>query len=177
MDDGHPQVGENLGLEPAAVLLGGLHPLRVLLVHRRADHIHLPPLGHLFPGKGEEPLPLVPVDQVGGHRGAPRWQLVQHRQVQVPVDHQRQGPGDGGGGHHQHVGVEALPPLGRQGGPLAHPEAVLLVGDHQAQAGEVHPLAEQGVGAHQQVGLPRRQAFPAGPLLGGGHGPGEQVHH
>ncbi len=68
-------------------------------------------------------------------------------------------------------------PLGRQGGPLAHPEAVLLVGDHQAQAGKSTPSLSRAWVPTSRVGLPRRQAFPAGPLLGGGHGPGEQVHH
>ena len=68
------------------------------------------------------------------------------------------------------------PGLGRQRRPLGHAEAVLLVGDHQAQIGVVHPLGQEGVGADEQIQLPRRQGgeqLLPGPAL---HRPGEQAH-
>ena len=176
VDDAHPEVREDLGLQGVAVLLRGLHALGVGLVHGGADDVHLPPLAHLLPDEAVEPLALVLPDEEGLHRGPARGELVDHRQVQVPVDHQGQGPGDGGGGHDQHVGPPGSPALGGEGRPLVHAEAVLLVGDHQAQAGKVHRVGQQGVGAHDEVGLPPLQSAPAGPLLGGGHGPGEEVH-
>ena len=97
VDNSHPQIGKDLFLELAAILLRRLQSLRVLLVHRRADNIHLAALGHLLPDKGIQPRPLVLPDQIGSHRGAPRGKLVNDRQIQVPIDHQRQGPGNGGG--------------------------------------------------------------------------------
>ena len=63
--------GEHLLLEAAAVLLGGLHTLLVLLVYRGADDIHLPPLGHLLADKAIQPPALVLPHQIGGHRGPP----------------------------------------------------------------------------------------------------------
>ena len=67
-------------------------------------------------------------------------------------------------------------PLGGQGGPLGHPEPVLLVGHHQAQPCELHPLGEEGVGADDQVDLPGGQGLPDFFLGRRGEGAGEQPH-
>ena len=60
------------------------------------------------------------------------------------------------------MGPYALfPRLGGEGRPLVHPEAVLLVGNDQAKAVEVHRVRQEGVGAHDEVRLSRLQALPA----------------
>ena len=58
----------------------------------------------------------------------------------------------------------------RQAGPLGHPEAVLLVGDHQGQAGKFHPLGKQGVGADAQVDAAVSKLLVEGALFLGGKG-------
>ena len=131
MDNSHTQVREDLVLEGPAKLLGGLHAFLVLLVHGGADDVNLPPQAHLLAHEAVEPLALVLPDEHGVHRGASRGQLVDDRQVQVPVDHQGQGPGDGGSRHDQHMRPKIPATLGGEGGSLVHAEAMLFVGDDQ----------------------------------------------
>ena len=128
-------------------------------------------LGGLFADKGVDPGPLVLPHQEGVDALAARGQLVDDREVQVPVEDQGQGPGNGRGGHDQQMGVPALL---RQGGPLGHAEAVLLVGHHQTEIGKARRLGNQGVGAHDQIRLMGGDGGPGVLLLGRGHGARQQ---
>ncbi len=91
------------------------------------------------------PRRLRPHDRA--HRAPPRRQLVDHRQLQIAVNRQRERARDRRRGHHQHVRVTAL---GRQGRALHHPEAVLLVDHHQPERGVREPLLKERVGADDQ---------------------------
>ena len=185
VEQSHPQLRKDLFLELPGVDLhrlqvhqAGRGPVPGALLHRRADDIGLPALSGLFADKVVHPLTLALPHHKGLHRDAARGELVNDGHVQVTVDDQRQGAGDGGGGHDQHVGGRGLRcrPFGGQRRPLGHAEPVLLVSDDQPQAGEVHPLRQQGLGAHRQVHLPGAQGGPGRPLFSRGHGAGEQGH-
>ena len=128
MEQGHPQVREDGLLQGLGPGLGGAEALVLPLLDGGADDVDLVALGGLLADEGVDPGPLVLPDQEGVDGLAARGQLVDDREVQVPVEDQGQGPGDGGGGHDQQMGVL---PLLRQGGPLGHAEAVLFVGDDQ----------------------------------------------
>ena len=65
-------------------------------------------------------------------------------------------------------------PLLRQGSPLAHAEAVLLVGDHQAQVCIFQAPGDEGVGADGEVDLPVGQLLRDGPFRSGPGGAGQQ---
>ena len=79
----------------------------------------------------------------------PGGKLVDDRYVQVSVEGHGQGPGDGRGRHHEDVG--RLGGLEPQPCPLVHPEAVLLVDDHETEAGEDHIVLDDRVGADQDI--------------------------
>ena len=184
MDKGHPQVGEHLSFQCLGVCghrlqvgqtAKGVLPVRVLL-YGGADNVGLTALGHQLAHKAVHPLPLVLPHHKGLHRRAAGGQLVDDRHVQISVHDEGQGTGDGGGGHDQHMGPQTAVRLGRQGRTLGHAEAVLLVGDDQPQLVKFHALAQQGVGAHHQVHLARRQGRLCLPLFGGLHAAGEQPH-
>ena len=125
--------------------------MRRLTLHRRADEIRLISLIQMLFDITEGPLPYRAVDEVGADGPAAGGQLIDDRDLQVAVDDHGQGAGDGGGGHDQHMGVLSLLP---QGGPLLHPEPVLLIGDDQPQIRKGGVIGEEGVGADAEVDLP-----------------------
>jgi len=96
----------------------------------------------------------------------PRGHLVDDRDVQIPIDGHRERSGDGGRRHDQHVRVGAL---GAQGGALHDPEAMLLVDDREAELPELHPLLDEGMGADDDVDLPRLDLPGDLPLLRAAH--------
>ena len=125
VDESHPQVGKDFGLQllriggdgleirvgsfssrfaPAPFISGTGDLGRLALLHGGADDIGLTALAHQLADEIVHPLPLVLTHDKGVHRGAARGQLVDHREVQVSVDDEGQGPGDGGGGHDQDMG-------------------------------------------------------------------------
>ena len=173
VDAGHSQMGKDLLLEHFRVLRGGLAVVGdlVVLLHHRADDVRLPAGGDLLVQEFVDPLAVAAGDGEGVDLLPSGGQLVNDRYVQVPVDHQRQGPGDGGGGHDQQMGPV---PFGCQGGPLGHAEAVLLIGDHQAQAAVGHVGGDEGVGADGYLGFPALQGRQDGAPLPDPHGPGEK---
>ena len=67
-----------------------------------------------------------------------------------------------------------LLPLGQKGRPLGDAEAVLLVGNDQAQIGKDRGLGQKGVGADDQVKFPVRQLLPQFLLFCGAQGAGQQ---
>ena len=64
--------------------------------------------------------------------------------------------------------------FGGQGRPLTDAEAVLLVGDDEAQASKLHAFAEKCVGADHEVDFSGCQGGGGLAFLGGGHGTDEQ---
>ena len=161
------QAGKHLDAEPF-VLLGrraGLDPLRLL--DQWADDVGLVAGGDLV----ADPLPRPPSTSSGPRAQVvvtgvrPGRQLVEHGGVEVAVDGHRRRARDRGGRHDQHVGDGALGPLGPEGGPLLDAEAVLLVDHHDAEGAEGDRLAQQGVGADQDVdGAVGQPGVEPGPL-------------
>ena len=70
--------------------------------------------------------------------------------------------------------MEVTAGFGGQGRPLTDAEAVLLVGDDEAQASKLHAFAEKCVGADHEVDFSGGQGGGGLALLGGGHGTDEQ---
>ena len=192
MEKCHPQIGEHLG--PEGLRVGGhrlqvrtglslcplaaLTPVLRLFLHRGTDDIGLTPLPHQAADKIVHPLALVLMDHIGLHRRAARGQLVDDRHIQVPVYDERQRPRDGRGRHDQHMGGRhpALLRFASQGGPLGHPEAVLLVGHDQGQPPELYLGGDQGMGADDQIDFSGGQGLPGLPLLLLSQPPGEQAN-
>ena len=50
--------------------------------------------------------------------------------------------------------------LGAEAAALGNAEAVLLVGDHEAQGLELGGFGDQGVGAHCHLNFPAQELFP-----------------
>ena len=150
-------------------ILQGRPALGVLRVplHLGADDIGLPPLLHLLCDE------LVGLGPIGGvHHavldGQPvGGQFVDHRDMQVPVQDDGQGPGNGGGAHDQDMGIRAL---FRQPLPLPDPEPMLLVRHRQGQGLILYLLLDQGMGADDQIGLPGGNPAIGLPLLLRRHG-------
>ena len=59
---------------------------------------------------------------------------------------------------------------------MPHTEAVLFVHNGQTQPGELHALAEDGVGAHDEVRFVAPDGSQRGALCSGFHAAGEQGH-
>ena len=83
------------------------------------------------------------------------WRLVEGDQIEIAVSGQGQRAWDRGGGQHQQVGNHAgflvgnPAPSSAQGGPLAHPEPMLLVHDGQGKPRNAQSLFQQRMRAHQ----------------------------
>ncbi len=100
-----------------------------------------------------------------------RRKLIDHRGIELAEGRERQAARDRGRGHDQEVWGG---PLLTQRPTLLDPKAVLLVDDHQRQAGELDLVDQQGMGADEQIDLPRaEQSQQAGPLSPG-RGSGQQ---
>ncbi|MPM41284.1 hypothetical protein SDC9_87934 [bioreactor metagenome] len=177
MDKAHPQVGENLLPQQGRVFGDGLEGRTGFpLLHRRADHVDLTPLSRQAAHEAIHPLPLGFSDEKGLYRAAAWRQLVNHRKIQIAVNHQRQSAGNGRGRHHQNVRQLLPTALLRQRGALIHAEAVLLVGDHQSQPGKGHPLGQKRVRAHRNLHLALGQRFLTPALFRRRQRAGEQLN-
>ena len=94
-----------------------------------------------------------PLGEAGNHRpdaAPPGRRGVDHADVPDAGQRELEGARDGGRGHGQdvHIVLEALQPL-----LVAHPEAVLLVDDQQAQLVEQDVAEQQAVGTDHDVHL------------------------
>ena len=149
--------------------LGGVGQVeRLALFNQWADPIDLTPQFDLRADTLHHLVAARLVEQLGDHRRAPGWQLVQGGNIQVGVVAHGQGARNRRGRHHQQVWLHRLvAQLAAQRQTLGHAKAVLLVDDGQRQVLEMHLLLDDGVGAHHQLCL---AAFHHGqhvtPLLG-----------
>src|SRR6266550_2256056 len=87
-------------------------------------------------------------------------QLVQHGQVEIPVDRLGQRPRDRRGGREQEMRIDALLAQRR---PLPHAEAVLLVDHRESELLERDAFDDEGVRADDDVeraGLEPREDVP-----------------
>ena len=127
---------------------------RLTLFNQGADPVDLPPLCDLRANAGDD-FVLAAVGNHLGHNGrAPRWQLVDHGDVQVRVIAHGQCAWNGRGTHHQHVRLQPLVgELLAQGQALRHAKAVLLVNHRQGQVVELHLLLNHGMRADHQRSL------------------------
>ena len=152
----HAEVPERPAGQFLRVRLHGLEavlpvPL-VILFHQRADDIGLPPGGELVTQKAIHGLALTLAHDARIHRQAAGRHLVNDGQVQIAVEHQRQGTRNGRGAHHQQMrSVRAIPALVEQSGALGHAESVLLVGHAQAQAVIDHIATDERMRAHHHA--------------------------
>src|SRR5437879_7477997 len=115
-------------------LLRRLHGLRFRFLNYRIDYIGLSSELDLSLEKAVDFFDLVIGRVLSDNRLAARGQLVDYRDVKIPIDRQRERAGNGCRRHHQHVWMLALP---RQLESLHDAEAVLLIDDRQAQAAEL----------------------------------------
>ena len=160
------------------VLLGGFQflfarRLVVLVVlHLRADDEDLTPLPHQLADKAVEARAIALVHGEGIHLLPSGGQLVDDRNIQIAVDHQRQRARDRRGGHDEHMG---LFPLADQRRALSDTEAVLLVRDDEAEARIGHVLGKEGVRADDKIVFPRRDRSLRLALFFRAHGTGESA--
>ena len=160
---------ERLGLR-----LGRLRLEHHRLAHQRADHVDLAALADLLADEVIGARALVLADDPGLDRLAAARQLADRRRVQVAVGGQRERPRDRGRRHVEGVRRQTARPLGVERGPLADPEAVLLVDDGDRQLGELDIRLDQRVGADGQAGLPGGESLEVSLALRRRRRPGEQ---
>ena len=161
VEEPHPELREHVALQSGGHLRRGAQVGRLRLFHQRTDDVRLPARRDLG---AEELVDSTPLRLGAGHGDdglAARRQLVEHGDVEVPVQRQGQGARDRRGGHHEHIGPLAL---AAEGGPLGHAEAVLLIHDAEAQPLESHPFLDQRMGADDTADRAargrREQALP-----------------
>ena len=175
MDTADGQLRE-LPCEFFGVLLGRFQfflPGRLLVLvvfHLRADDKDLPPLLGQLADKAVETRAIALVHGKGVHLLPSGRQLVDDRDVQIAVDHQRQCARDRRGRHDEHMRFFSF---SNQRRALAYAEAVLLVRDDQAESRIFHVLAEQGVRPHHQIVFSRRDRGLGRTLFLCAHRPGQ----
>ena len=149
---------------------GGLDPVRSL--DQRADHEGPVAGGHLGPAPAPTPprpragsgATVVTGSRPGGSSSmmvmsrSPKTTMAAVRGMGVAVMTSRSG---------SRPVPSVAPALGPEGGPLLHPEAVLLVDDHHPEGAEADLVGEEGVGADQEVdGAVGQPGVEGGPLGG-----------
>ena len=85
---------------------------------------------------------------------AVRGHLIKNRDVQIRIQHHRQGPGNRCCAHQKHMGRRALV---RERAALLHTEAVLLIHNHGSEVFKGNALLEKRVGTNQNGNLSRFQ--------------------
>ncbi len=152
VDQRQAQIRKDLGAQPFVFLGGRLEVELLRIFDQRVHHVCLPPRADLLADEGEDAGSGALAAQYRPHRAAPGRPLIEHRNVQVAVQRERQRAGNGGGGHDQHVRAGSHL-CERQ--TLPHAEAVLLVHHHQTQPGELHRLLDQRMRSDHQLCLAR----------------------
>ena len=186
MDELHLQIGKDLllklfGITFYRLQIHGWGHQRVSallrLLNCGTDDIGLTPFCYQLSDKVIHSYPLVLPHHIGLHRSPARRKLIDHRYIQISVDHQRQGAGNGRSRHDQHMRrCSGDSPFFCQGGPLRHAKAVLLICDHQSQIFEIYSFREQCVGADGQLSHPKFQQLPGLTPGFGSHGAGKHHH-
>ena len=97
--------------------------------------------------------------------------LIQHRDLQISIDHQRQRARNRRGGHDQQV---RMIPLCRERRPLCDTEPVLLICDNQSQPAELHIIAEQRLCPNEHLCCSGSQIFQDLAPFCGGHRASQQ---
>ena len=161
------------------------HPRRELLVHRRGrlerdllrfldDRIDDVPLAALLDLPVQERHHLVMRRSLAQQRrhGLPsRRAFIEHAHVEVPVQRQRQRTRDWRGAHQQRVRPF---PLLTQRGPMLDAEPVLFIDDGEAEPAERRFFLHEGMRAHGQERLARRQPAVRRAAVRGAQAAGQQ---
>ena len=108
------------------------------------------------------------INNDGRHLRPPGRNLPQRRGLQVTEDGHGHRARDRRRGHHQDMWPRVR--LGAQCGALLHSEPMLLVDHNEAEVGELHIGAEQGVSADDDPSLARgrlKRCLPTAPRRGG----------
>ena len=144
----------------------------LVILNLRADDKDLTPLPHQLADEAVETRAVALVHGKGVHLLPSGRQLVDDRDVQIAVDHQRERARDRCGGHDEHMG---LFPFADQRRALPDTEAVLLVRDDEAEARIDDILGKKGVRADDKVVFPGRNRGLRLALFFGAHGPGQSA--
>ena len=140
-------------------------------LHHGTDHIGLTALFHLSGDELIRPAPVAGIHHTVFNGKPVGRNLVDDRNVQIPVQDDGQGPGNGRGAHDHHMGEAAL---ASKKLPLGHAEPVLFVSDHQGQPVIDHLFLDQGMGSDDDVRLVGGDLFIGQPLFLCRHGAGHQ---
>ena len=153
----HPDAGERF-----PETLGGARGVPqgdlVGLLHQREDDVRPPSPRDLPADLLEDLPPTVLRDDLRADRNPSARHLVEHRDVEVSVQRDRERPRDRRGGHDEEVRGD--PSFPAEGGTLENPEPVLLVDHSQRQVAERDALLDQGMRSHDDVRLPVPDPFP-----------------
>jgi hypothetical protein len=170
VDQAQPEVLQRATGQGFEQLLGTGHASGLRGFDQRRHDVALAALAQ-FPAKEFPPgLATRFVAQIRVQRGS-TWRLgPQGRHVQVPEHGHGYRAGDRRGCHDQVVWIEFRTPQRR---PLPHAEPVLFVDHHQSQAVERNLLAQQCMGADDQVDLPRCDRLFCLTALGGTQSTGQ----
>ena len=143
-------------LQLLQLLRGRPHAELVGLLNERADHEDLAAGIDLLADEVVSIRPLLGGNQAGLDRPAPRWHLVEDRDVEVAEEREAECARDRGRCHREEV-RDALALLADREA-LADAEAVLLIDDGQGQVAELDPLLDQGMrpDQHGQLSLGQR---------------------
>ena len=135
--------------------------------NHRVDDIRLPPPCHLFAHKLPH-LRGLRLGRLPRHNGrTPRRQLINHRNVHIPINRQRERPRNRCRRHHQHIGVRDRPVriwLLHQLKTLLNPKTMLLVHYYQPQIRKVDLLLNQRVRPNRKLRFPPQNPPTALPL-------------
>src|ERR1051325_4449152 len=143
----------------------GFNPLRFF--DERKDDERLMSLLNLIANESVATLAFVRVQEVRLN-GLAAWRhFVEHGEIKIAIDGERERAWDRSGGHHQQVWVRAFIPQRR---PLRHAEAMLLIHHRHAQVGKFHRRFDQRMSAHHNFNFARSQPRVNFLFLGGGGG-------
>ena len=114
------------------MLLGGfeMHSQVVIFLNHGTYHIYLSALAYKLSYEIVEPFPVALIYGKGVHLLSPGRQLVQNRDVQIPVHYKSKCAGDRRCRHDQNMGASAF---AYQGRALTYAEAVLLIGNDKTK--------------------------------------------
>ena len=95
-------------------------------------------------------------------------QLIDNRNVHIPVHNQCKGSRNGSCRHDKRMGREAIRPLSRQKPALQNTKAVLLITHGETEPGKAYPILQKRVRSDENVDLTGFRSLDHTPFFGGG---------
>ena len=109
MQEPETTFAEHLCAEAFELLGCGEQLYLLRLAHERIDDVGLSPLRQLFVDEGVYGVPGIGRPQLGSDRLSTRRQLVEHTEVEIPIEGHRKRSRDRRRGHDEHIRTEPLP--------------------------------------------------------------------